>query len=149
MNATTELESILLRAGISLLVVWLLLALLLFLSRPRSETLVEVLRLLPDVLRLLRRLAKDPEVPRAARVRLWLLLAYLVLPFDLVPDFLPVIGQFDDVILVCVVLRSVVRRAGPGALERNWPGTEQGLALVWRAAGLPGRSDPPEARGPE
>ena len=69
------------------------------------------------------RLARDPRVPRAARVRLWLLLAYLALPFDLVPDFIPVLGYADDAILVSWVLRSVIRATGPdlggGALARH------------------------------
>jgi uncharacterized membrane protein YkvA (DUF1232 family) len=60
------------------------------------------------------------------------------MPFDLIPDFIPVIGYADDAILVCAVLRSVVRRAGPEAIRRHWPGTEAGLAALWRVAGLPG-----------
>jgi len=133
----SELGQIAISIGISLLVVWLLLAAFLVLARPRSASLGEVLRLLPDTMRLLRRLAADPVVPRGARIRLWLLFAYLVMPFDLVPDFIPVIGHVDDAIIVCLALRSVVRRAGPAALRRNWPGTEQGLEALWKAAGLP------------
>lgn len=75
--------------------------------------------------------------PPGVRWRLWLLLGYLLLPIDLVPDFLPVIGYADDVVVLALVLRSVVRRAGPQALERHWPGTPAGLALVRRLAGLP------------
>jgi hypothetical protein len=72
------------------------------------------------------------------RGRLWLLFAYLALPFDLIPDFIPVIGYADDAIIVAAVLRSVVRRAGPDAVRRHWPGTPDGLAALWRAARLPG-----------
>lgn len=68
---------------------------------------------------------------------LWLLVAYLALPIDLVPDFIPVLGYADDAIVVALVLRSVVRGAGPQALERHWPGTQDGLAAVRRLAGLP------------
>ena len=75
-------------------------------------------------------------MPRGARVRLWLLLAYLASPVDVVPDFLPVIGYADDAILVALVLRSVTRRAGDEALERHWPGTPEGLAAVRALAGL-------------
>ncbi len=72
-----------------------------------------------------------------ALVICWLLLlGYLALPLDLVPDVLPVIGWADDVIAVVLVLRSVARRAGPEALERHWPGTPEGLAAVRAACGL-------------
>lgn len=89
-------------------------------------------RLVPDVLRLLRRLATDPALPRGVRVRLVLLIGYLLLPFDLVPDFVPVVGYADDVLVVVLALRSVVRAAGPEALERHWPGTPEGLLAVKR-----------------
>lgn len=99
--------------------------------------LTEALRLLPDLLRLLRDLAVDGTVPRGVRVRLWVLLAYLAMPLDLIPDFVPVLGYADDAILVALVLRSVVRRAGPDALERHWPGTPDGLLAVRSLAGCP------------
>jgi uncharacterized membrane protein YkvA (DUF1232 family) len=92
-------------------------------------------RLLPDVVRLVRRLAADGSLPRGLRWRLWLLLGYLLLPVDLVPDFIPVAGYADDVLLVVWVLRSVVRAAGPEALDRHWPGTPRGLEVVRRLSG--------------
>ena len=70
------------------------------------------------------------------RVRLALLLVYLLSPIDLVPDFLPVIGYADDVVIVALVLRSVVARAGADAVERHWPGTPEGLQLMLKLAGL-------------
>jgi len=97
-------------------------------------SLPEALRLLPDLLRLVRRLAGDASLPRGVRVRLWLLLAYLAFPLDLVPDVVPVLGYADDAIVVALVLRAVVRRAGPGALARHWPGSPAGLAAVQRLA---------------
>jgi uncharacterized membrane protein YkvA (DUF1232 family) len=121
-----------------LLLAWAALVVALVLARPPGgATLAEAVRLLPDVLRLVRRLAADPALPRGARVRLWLLLGYLACPIDLVPDFVPVIGYADDAIAVAAVLRSVARRAGPDALARHWPGTRAGLAAVGRLAGLP------------
>jgi uncharacterized membrane protein YkvA (DUF1232 family) len=107
--------------------------------RPDAASLSATLRLLPDLLRLVRRLAADPQLPRRVRVRLWLLLGYLASPIDLVPDVLPVIGYADDAILVAAVLRSVVRSAGPERLARHWPGTDDGLAVIARLAGLPAR----------
>lgn len=97
----------------------------------------DLLRLVPDVVGLLRRLAADPTLPRGVRVRLTLLVAYLVLPIDLVPDFIPVVGYADDAIVVVLALRSVVRAAGPQALDRHWRGTAEGLGAVKRLAGLP------------
>jgi uncharacterized membrane protein YkvA (DUF1232 family) len=130
----------------SLFLLWLLLLALLWRARPDELTARGALRLLPDVLRLVRRLAADSSLPRGVRVRLWLLLAYLVSPIDLVPDFVPVLGYADDVVVVAWTLRSVVRRAGAEALARHWPGSPAGLAAVTRLAGLTpraGRQSPP------
>ncbi|MFT7841641.1 YkvA family protein [Saccharothrix sp. BKS2] len=124
-----------------LLLTWLALIAALAVLRPRGGLLREALRLLPDVVRLLRGLATDRDLPRGVRVRLVLLLAYLALPIDLVPDFIPVLGQADDAVVVVVVLRGVVRRAGLGAVRAHWPGTEDGFAAVVRLAGLDRRRD--------
>ena len=121
------------------LLLWLALVLTLYLVGRRTgepTTLREAVRLLPDVLVLLRRLAGDASLSRGVRWRLLLLLGYLAFPIDLVPDFIPVAGYADDALLVAWVLRSVVRVAGPEALERHWPGTPQGLATVRRLAGI-------------
>jgi uncharacterized membrane protein YkvA (DUF1232 family) len=120
-----------------LLLCWLVLMAVLWVTRPDEVRLRELLRLLPDVLRLVRRLAADGTLPRSVRVRLWLLLVYLAVPFDLVPDFVPVLGHADDAIVVALVLRSVVHHAGPAAVERHWPGTPAGLAALRRASRLP------------
>jgi uncharacterized membrane protein YkvA (DUF1232 family) len=120
-----------------LLLLWLLLVAVLWAGRPDELRVRELLRLLPDVLRLVRRLAADGSLPRGVRVRLWLLLAYLALPIDLVPDFVPVLGYADDAIAVALVLRSVARRAGVDAVTRQWPGTPDGLAALRRLARLP------------
>ena len=120
-----------------LVLLWLALVLLLWRWRPEEVGAREAVRLLPDVVRLVRRLAADPELPRGVRVRLWLLLVYLLSPIDLVPDVLPVIGYADDVVVVAWALRAVVRRAGSGALERHWPGSPAGLAVVSRLLSRP------------
>ena len=121
-------------AGLALAYLALLGALLV--ARPKGTSLREALRLLPDLVRMLRRVAADPTVPRTVGVRLWLLLAYLAIPFDLVPDFVPVLGYADDAIIVSLVLRSVVRRAGAPAIRRHWPGSEDGLVALARLTGL-------------
>jgi uncharacterized membrane protein YkvA (DUF1232 family) len=122
-----------------LLVLWLLLLGLLWRARPDELTARGALRLLPDVVRLVRRLAADRSLPRGVRIRLWLLLGYLLSPIDLVPDMIPVLGYADDVVVVAWALRSVVRRAGAGALARHWPGEPAGLAAVTRLAGVGAR----------
>lgn len=120
-----------------LVCVWLVLLAWLWRTRPADLTAREAVRLLPDLVRLVRRLAGDGTLPRGVRVRLWLLLAYLLSPVDLVPDFIPVIGWADDVVVVAWSLRAVVRRAGPEALDRHWPGGDAGRQVVSRLAGLP------------
>jgi uncharacterized membrane protein YkvA (DUF1232 family) len=122
---------------VAILSVWVLLVGFLVLVRPKGLLLNEAVRLLPDTLRLLKRLGTDGSLPRGLRVRLWLMFAYLAVPIDLIPDFLPVVGYADDAVVVAVVLRSVVRRAGLDAVRRHWPGSEDGLTALCRAAGLP------------
>jgi uncharacterized membrane protein YkvA (DUF1232 family) len=119
-----------------LVLVWLLLLVALVVVRPRGGLLREGLRILPDLVRLLTRLARDPAQPRGVRVRLGLLLAYLALPVDLVPDFIPVLGYADDAIVVVLVLRSVVRRVGVDPLRAHWPGTDDGFTTLCRLAGI-------------
>ena len=122
--------------AVGLALAYLALVCALLASRPKGHLLGEALRLLPDLIRLLQRLARDATVPRAARVRLWLLLGYLALPIDLVPDFVPVLGYADDAIIVSLVLRSAARRAGAPAIRRHWPGTDDGLAALARLTRL-------------
>ena len=89
-----------------------------------------------DCLVLVRRLLRDPRVPRLRKLSLALLVAYLASPIDLIPDFLPVIGQLDDALIAGWTLRGLVRSAGPGLLREHWPGEEEGLRLVLRLAGV-------------
>ena len=120
----------------ALLLAWLALVIALAVLRPRGELLRGALRILPDVLRLVRRLAADGTLPRGVRVRLGLLLAYLAIPIDVIPDFIPVLGYADDAIIVTAVLRTVVRRAGIDAVRAHWPGTNDGFAALARLTGL-------------
>lgn len=129
-------QDLLIALGAGILAGWLALLVALVLIRPRGPLLAEAVRLLPDLLRLLRRLAADKNLPRGVRVRLALLMIYLALPVDLVPDFLPVIGYADDAIIVAFVLRGVVQRAGIEAVRAHWPGTDSGFAALARLTGL-------------
>lgn len=122
---------------VAVLACWLALVVALLLIRPKGSLLAEAVRILPDLLRLLRRLGADDSLPRGVRVRLTLLLVYLAIPIDLVPDFIPVLGYADDAIIVAAVLRGVVRRAGIDAVRRHWPGTDDGFAALCRLTGLP------------
>lgn len=120
----------------ALALVWLVLVVVLLVARPRGGALREAMRILPDVLRLVRRLAADPSLPRGVRVRLALLLGYLAFPLDPIPDFIPVLGYADDAIVATLVLRSVARQAGVDAVRAHWPGTDDGFAALVRVTGL-------------
>ena len=89
---------------------------------------------IPDCLVLVCRLLADPRVPRRRKALLVLLVGYLALPFDLVPDFIPVAGQLDDAIAVALVLRAVLRSGGEPVLREHWPGPDASHELVRRIA---------------
>jgi uncharacterized membrane protein YkvA (DUF1232 family) len=122
-----------------LLILWsALVAALYWTGRKQQDPtrLKDVLRLVPDVIRLFRRLASDPTLPRGVRVRMALLTGYLLSPVDLVPDFIPVVGYADDALIVVWALRSVTRAAGADALDRHWPGSPEGLEALRLIAGV-------------
>jgi uncharacterized membrane protein YkvA (DUF1232 family) len=137
MLALATIWNVLIAIGCGLVVAWIALVITLLVLRPEGSVLKDALRILPDTLRLLRRIGADRTVPKGVRLRLYLLFVYLASPIDLIPDFLPVIGYADDAVIVAAVLRSVVRRAGTDTIRRHWPGTEEGLATLSRIAGLP------------
>jgi uncharacterized membrane protein YkvA (DUF1232 family) len=87
---------------------------------------------IPDCLILFRRLLHDPRVPRSRKLLLLPLIAYLAMPIDLIPDFIPIAGQLDDAIIVTLVLRALLRASGPSLLREHWPGPPQSLHLLLR-----------------
>ncbi|MFL5959134.1 MAG: YkvA family protein [Gaiellaceae bacterium] len=89
---------------------------------------------IPDCIVLVSRLARDPRVPRRRKLLLLALVGYLALPFDLVPDFIPVAGQLDDAIVVALVLRRFVRAGGAPLIREHWPGPGRSLDLILRLA---------------
>jgi uncharacterized membrane protein YkvA (DUF1232 family) len=99
-----------------------------------------VARFIPDCLVLFRRLLADDRVPRVRKLALVLMLGYLALPIDLIPDFIPVAGQLDDAILVALTLRFVLRGSGRELIDEHWPGPREGLAVVQRFAFVPSPS---------
>jgi uncharacterized membrane protein YkvA (DUF1232 family) len=94
----------------------------------------ELAAFVPDCAVLFKRLLGDERVSRRAKALLLLLIPYLAMPFDLIPDFIPVIGQLDDAFFAALVLRYLVRAAGRGVVEDLWPGSARGLAVVLRLA---------------
>jgi uncharacterized membrane protein YkvA (DUF1232 family) len=105
-------------------------------QRPMERSrLRDLLRLVPDVARLLRRLSADRSVPTGVRLWLVILLVYLLFPIDLIPDFIPVLGYADDAVVIVLAIRFAMRWAGRAAIERHWPGTAEGLVAVLRLAG--------------
>jgi uncharacterized membrane protein YkvA (DUF1232 family) len=90
--------------------------------------------LIPDCIRLVTRLLRDPRVPRRRKLLLAALAGYLALPFDLIPDFVPVAGQLDDVIVVAFVLRRFVQSSGDSLIREHWPGPERSVELLLRVS---------------
>ena len=88
----------------------------------------------PDCAVLLTRLMRDKRLPRRHKLLVAALIPYLAMPFDLIPDFIPVAGQLDDAILVALVLRRVVKKE-PGLVKEHWPGPPSSLAVILRLAG--------------
>jgi uncharacterized protein (TIGR03382 family) len=121
--------------GVGILLVWAALISLLWLFRPRDMGLGELLRVIPDVVRLVRRLLGDRAVPLPARLALVALLVWLISPIDLIPEFIPVLGPLDDVVVAVLVLRYVRRKVGLEELRSRWPGTPDGFALLSRIIG--------------
>jgi uncharacterized membrane protein YkvA (DUF1232 family) len=113
--------------------------------RGRREDARALATFIPDCIVLVTRLTRDPRVPKRRKVLLIALVAYLALPFDLVPDFIPVAGQLDDAIIVALVLRHFVRAGGEPMLIELWPGPEQSLALILRVARPRGARFEPDA----
>ncbi len=119
----------------ALVAIWLILAIALWIVKPEKAGVEDYLRLLPDLVRMLKGLATDRSMPRRIRIAMVALLAFMASPIDLIPDVIPVIGYADDVILIAVTLRWVARTAGVDALKRHWPGSPDGLDAVCRVVG--------------
>jgi uncharacterized membrane protein YkvA (DUF1232 family) len=101
----------------------------------RRENVRALAGFVPDCAVLFSRLARDRRVPRRSKALLFVLVGYLALPFDVIPDFIPGLGQLDDAVAVAFVLRRLLRRVEPTVLEEHWPGPRTSLNFVFRLAG--------------
>jgi uncharacterized membrane protein YkvA (DUF1232 family) len=120
---------------VTLVVLWALLLVLFWALRPKDVSVREVLGLVPDVLRLLRSVITDRSAPLDVRLVVLGLLAWIVSPIDLIPEFIPVLGPIDDIVVAVIAMRYVRRRVGVDDLRRRWTGTEAGFRLVLRVIG--------------
>ena len=120
---------------LGLAVVWALLLAIFWLLRPKDVPLREVVRVIPDLLRLLRAIVTDRQAPLDVRAVVAVLFVWILSPIDLIPEFLPGIGPLDDVIVAVVALRYVRRRLGIDDLRARWPGSAEGFAVLKRVIG--------------
>jgi uncharacterized membrane protein YkvA (DUF1232 family) len=121
--------------AIGLVALWALLLVLFWALRPKGVPIRELLGLIPDVLRLLRSVIGDHSAPLDVRLVLVGLLAWIISPIDLIPEFIPVLGPLDDIVVAVVAMRYVRRRVGIEDLRRRWTGTADGFALLLRVIG--------------
>ena len=120
---------------VALVALWAILLALFWALRPKGVSVRELLGLIPDVLRLLRSVIADRSAPLDVRLVLVGLLAWILSPIDLIPEFIPVLGPIDDVVVAVVAMRYVRRRVGIEDLRRRWTGTDDGFALLIRVIG--------------
>ncbi len=120
---------------VGLVAVYAVFVALLWALRPRDVSAREALGVVPDVLRLLRSLLSDRATPLDVRIVLLGLTAWIVSPIDLIPEFVPVLGPLDDLVVAVVALRFVRRRLGADALRARWQGTPEGFELLLRVIG--------------
>jgi uncharacterized membrane protein YkvA (DUF1232 family) len=121
--------------AVGLVAVWALFLVLFWALRPKGVPIRELVGLIPDVLRLLRSVIGDRSAPADVRLVLIGLLAWILSPIDLIPEFIPVLGPLDDVVVAVVAMRYVRRRVGVADLRARWTGTDDGFALLLRVIG--------------
>jgi uncharacterized membrane protein YkvA (DUF1232 family) len=119
---------------LALVAIWLI-AVLVLLWMGRKSIAKELITLLPNLLRLFRGLIGDPRVPRGSKALLLLGAAWLASPIDLIPEFIPGLGPIDDAVVAALVLRHLVKRAGPDVVRDHWQGDPRTIGLILRAAG--------------
>jgi uncharacterized membrane protein YkvA (DUF1232 family) len=114
---------------------WLVLIIVLILMGRRTAA-RELAKLLPNLLSLFRGLMRDPRVPRRSKVLLGFAALWIASPIDLIPEFIPFLGPLDDAVVAALVLRHVLRRAGPEVVAQHWRGDPATLQRVLRIFAL-------------
>ena len=99
----------------------------------RKQSAVKLLRELPNFLKLLVRLLKDMRVPKLDRALFGFVIAYVLLPIDLLPDFLGFFGMVDDLYLIGLALNRLFARAGATVLLEHWDGNPRALGYLIEA----------------
>ena len=94
----------------------------------------QLLKALPDLVRLIARLVGDPTLPRAAKVALAAAMVYLASPIDLIPDFVPVLGYLDDLLLASLVIDGILNWVDRRLILKYWPGSPESLDRLARVA---------------
>ena len=92
--------------------------------------------ILPNLAKLLVRLARDPRVPVRAKVLAAAAAAYAISPIDLVPDFIPLIGRSDDLVVVALALDHLIEEAGVAVVREHWDGPDEVLSLIVDVVGM-------------
>jgi uncharacterized membrane protein YkvA (DUF1232 family) len=121
-------------ALLAVVAMWLI-AVVVLLWMGRKSLAKELITLLPNLLRLFRGLIGDPRVPRSSKALLFVGAFWLASPIDLIPEFLPGVGPIDDAVVAALVLRHLVKRAGPEVVHEHWQGDPRTIGLILRAAG--------------
>jgi uncharacterized membrane protein YkvA (DUF1232 family) len=120
---------------VGLAVLWVAFLVLFWLLRPKGVSARELVGIVPDVVRLLGAIVSDRTTPLDVRAVVVVLGVWIVSPIDLIPEFIPVIGPLDDVVVAVVSMRYVRRRLGSDELRRRWTGSPQGFATLSRVIG--------------
>lgn len=120
---------------IALAAFWVAMLIVFWIFRPRDVSARELVRLIPDVLRLLRSVITDRSTPLDVRAALVGLIVWIASPIDLIPEFIPVLGPLDDVVVAVVALRYARRRLGTDDLRARWSGSDDGFAMLVRVMG--------------
>lgn len=118
--------------AVTVVALWLIAVAYIWWKKPSGSGALDAIRLLPDIVRLIGRLVRDPATHRPVRIALIGLGLWIASPIDLIPEFIPVIGPLDDIVVSAIVLRWVGRRIGADALRAQWSGSDDGFALLGR-----------------
>jgi uncharacterized membrane protein YkvA (DUF1232 family) len=95
---------------------------------------IQLVRALPDLVRLMARLVGDPLLPRAAKIALAAAMVYLASPIDLIPDFIPLVGYLDDLLVAALLVDGILNWVDRGLVLKYWPASPDSLERLARAA---------------